>query len=503
MRGNWRPERSSGFPAFSLPANPGQCHRRAALLQSRRFFTPAIPMTRYFDAELIGKYSQSGPRYTSYPTAVEFHERFTAADYVRHLEAGNAAARDLSLYVHIPFCEHVCYYCGCNKIITRNHDQSDEYLDQLERDIARQAAHIDKTRRVIQLHLGGGTPTFLNHAQLRRLLAMLHEHFPNFAADDAGEYSIEIDPRTVSPDDLRFLRELGFNRVSFGVQDFDPAVQQAVNRIQSFEHVRDTIAAARDAGYHSISADLIYGLPLQTVRTFSRTLEQIRELAPDRLAVFNYAHMPHIFGAQKQINAADLPDAPTKLQLLQATIEQLTDGGYEFIGLDHFALPGDSLVRHQREGTLYRNFQGYSTFSACELLGFGISAISMLDGCYSQHEKARSRYYQALNNGGIPVLRGIELTRDDRIRHHVITEIMCNLHLDLKAVSTRWQINAADYFAREWQALQPLAADDLIKIDGDRLEVRPLGRLLIRNIAMVFDAYLHKAENSKRFSKVI
>lgn len=460
-------------------------------------------MTRYFDAELIGKYSQSGPRYTSYPTAVEFHERFTAADYVRHLEAGNAAARDLSLYVHIPFCEHVCYYCGCNKIITRNHDQSDEYLDQLERDIARQAAHIDPSRRVIQLHLGGGTPTFLNHTQLRRLLAMLHEHFPHFAADDAGEYSIEIDPRTVSPDDLRFLRELGFNRVSFGVQDFDPAVQQAVNRIQGFEHVRDTIAAARDAGYHSISADLIYGLPLQTVRTFSRTLEQIRELAPDRLAVFNYAHMPHIFGAQKQINAADLPDAPTKLQLLQATIEQLTDGGYEFIGLDHFALPGDSLVRHQREGTLYRNFQGYSTFSACELLGFGISAISMLDGCYSQHEKARSRYYQALNNGGIPVLRGIELTRDDRIRHHVITEIMCNLHLDLDAVSRRWQINAPDYFAREWQALQPLAADDLITINGDRLEVRPLGRLLIRNIAMVFDAYLHKAENSKRFSKVI
>ena len=262
-------------------------------------------------------------------------------------------------------------------------------------------------------------------------------------------------------------------------------------------------AAAREAGYHSISADLIYGLPLQTVRTFSRTLEQIRELAPDRLAVFNYAHMPHIFGAQKQINAADLPDAATKLQLLQATIEQLTGGGYEFIGLDHFALPGDSLVRHQREGTLYRNFQGYSTFSECELLGFGISAISMLDGCYSQHEKARSRYYQALNNGGIPVLRGIELTRDDRIRHHVITEIMCNLRLDLAAVSARWGIDASEYFAREWQALQPLAADDLIKIDGDRLDVRPLGRLLIRNIAMVFDAYLHKAENSKRFSKVI
>ncbi len=460
-------------------------------------------MTRYFDAELIGKYSQSGPRYTSYPTAVEFHPRFSAADYVRHLEAGNAAGRDLSLYVHIPFCEHVCYYCGCNKIITHNHGQSDDYLDYLERDIARQAAHIDKNRRVIQLHLGGGTPTFLDHTQMQRLLAMLHAHFPHFAADNEGEFSIEIDPRTVTPADLGFLRGLGFNRVSFGVQDFDPRVQKAVNRIQSFAHVRDTIVAAREAGYHSISADLIYGLPLQTVASFRRTLEQIGELAPDRLAVFNYAHMPHIFGAQKQINAADLPDAPSKLQLLQATIEQLTDGGYEFIGLDHFALPGDSLVRHQREGTLYRNFQGYSTFSECELLGFGISAISMLDGCYSQHEKARSRYYQALNDGAIPVMRGIELSTDDRIRHHVITEIMCNLHLDLDAVSRRWQINAPDYFAREWQALQPLAADDLISINGNRLEVRPLGRLLIRNVAMVFDAYLHKGENGGRFSKVI
>ena len=263
-----------------------------------------------FDRELIASLPASGPRYTSYPTADRFHKDFNGQEYIQTLELRQAGAlnKPLSLYIHIPFCDTICYYCGCNKIITRNHDQSDEYLDQLERDIARQAAHIDPSRRVIQLHLGGGTPTFLNHTQLRRLLAMLHEHFPHFAADDTGEYSIEIDPRTVSPDDLRFLRELGFNRVSFGVQDFDPAVQQAVNRIQSFAHVRDTIAAARDAGYHSISADLIYGLPLQTVRTFSRTLEQIRELAPDRLAVFNYAHMPHIFGAQKQINAADLPD---------------------------------------------------------------------------------------------------------------------------------------------------------------------------------------------------
>ena len=460
-------------------------------------------MSQYFDAALIQKYSQSGPRYTSYPTAVEFHDRFTAADYTRHLDASNASKRDLSLYVHIPFCEHVCYYCGCNKIITHNHGQSDDYLDYLERDIARQAAHIDKTRRVIQLHLGGGTPTFLDHTQMQRLLAMLHTHFPHFAADNEGEFSIEIDPRTVTPADLGFLRGLGFNRVSFGVQDFDPRVQKAVNRIQSFAHVRDTIVAAREAGYHSISADLIYGLPLQTVASFRRTLEQIGELAPDRLAVFNYAHMPHIFGAQKQINSADLPDAAGKLQLLQTTIEQLTTGGYEFIGLDHFARPEDSLVRHQREGTLYRNFQGYSTFSDCDLLGFGISAISMLGGCYSQHEKARSRYYKALDGGGIPVLRGIELSMDDHIRQHVITDIMCNLRLDLDAVSTRWHIDAPAYFAREWQALQPLAADGLVQLDGQRLNVLPLGRLLIRNIAMIFDAYLHKAENAKRFSKVI
>lgn len=461
-------------------------------------------MTRYFDAELIGKYNQSGPRYTSYPTAVEFHDHFTPADYIRHLQVSNASGRDLSLYIHIPFCENVCFYCGCNKIITKNHSQSDEYLDYLERDIARQAAHIDTNRRVIQLHLGGGTPTFLDRAQLQQLFAMLHHHFPHFAPDNEGEYSIEIDPRTVGADDLRFLRELGFNRVSFGIQDFDPRVQQAVNRIQSFEHVHDTISAAREAGYHSISADLIYGLPRQTVQTFTRTLEQIGELMPDRLAVFNYAHMPHIFGAQKQIDANELPDGDTKLRLLQTTIEQLTNNGYEFIGLDHFALPQDSLVLHQREGTLYRNFQGYSTFSNCDLLGFGISAISMIGGCYSQHQKARSRYYQVLDNSDhIPVLRGIELTQDDRIRHHVITEIMCNLHLDLDTISARWQIDAPAYFAHEWQTLQPLAQDNLIHLEDRRLHVQPLGRLLIRNIAMIFDAYLNHAENTKRFSKVI
>lgn len=468
----------------------------------RLFLPKKTAMSRYFDADLIAKYSQSGPRYTSYPTAVEFHSRFNAADYIRHLQSSNQGCRPLSLYIHIPFCENVCYYCGCNKIITKNHSQSDEYLDYLEQDIARQAQHIDTAREVVQLHLGGGTPTFLDRKQLKRMMAMLHRYFPNFATDGLGEFSIEIDPRTVSADDLIFLREIGFNRVSFGVQDFDYEVQKAVNRIQSFEHVRDTIQASRDAGYHSISADLIYGLPLQNPTTFARTIEQMCALSPDRIAVFNYAHMPHIFGAQKQITATDLPSAACKLILLQTTIEQLTGNGYEFIGLDHFALPRDSLVKHQKQGTLYRNFQGYSTFSDCDLLGFGISAISMVGDSYSQHEKARSRYYQVINQGEIPVLRGIELNKDDKIRRDVITEIMCNLRLSLDSIGKRWDIDAGKYFAKEWQLLRPLAADDLLTLTDESLTVRPLGRLLIRNIAMIFDAYLNP-ENNKRFSKVI
>ena len=458
-------------------------------------------MSRYLDKNLIHKYGIAGPRYTSYPTAVQFHERFSASDYEQALIASNAKGRDLSLYIHIPFCEHVCYYCACNKIITRNHNQASEYLRYLDMDISRQAALLDSSRRVVQLHFGGGTPTFLTPDEIRHILDLLHRHF-RFAGQDEGEYSIEIDPRTVDAGYLAALRNMGFNRVSFGVQDIDPDVQRAINRIQPLEDIRRMVQYARGEGYHSISCDLIYGLPLQNRARFSHTIDAVLDLAPDRLALFNYAHLPQLFGAQKQMNEADMPDAGEKLDILDMSITRLTDAGYRFIGLDHFAKPGDSLVKHQENGTLYRNFQGYSTFSDCDLIGFGVSAISMLENHYSQHEKARSRYYQALDAGGLPVLRGVALNHDDHIRQHVITEIMCNLHLDLDAVSEKYAIDARQYFATEWQTLETLAQDGLITLDAQHLRVETLGRLLIRNIAMVFDAYLHTG-NKQKFSKTI
>lgn len=459
-------------------------------------------MTAYFDATLIEKYRMSGPRYTSYPTAVQFHDGFTATDYIAQLDASNTSKRDLSLYVHIPFCEHVCYFCGCNKIITRNHSQAAEYLTYLEKDIARQAAHIDNDRRVIQIHFGGGTPTFISKDEQTALLNLLKKHF-TFANDDEGEFGIEVDPRTVDENALAHLRELGFNRISFGVQDFNPAVQKAVNRIQPYENVAAVMESARKLGYQSISADLIYGLPLQTVDSFADTVERIIGLAPDRLAVFNYAHMPDLFGAQKQINADELPTASEKLAILETTIAQLTGAGYEFIGLDHFAKPNDSLVHHQKNGTLYRNFQGYSTFSNCDLLGFGISAISQVGNSYSQHHKARDKYYRAIEDNTLPVARGITLTQEDIIRRDIITDIMCNLHLDLARISEQYDIDALTLFAPEWSELAQMAEDGLLALDDTKMTVSPPGRLLIRNIAMVFDAYLRDQQGKRRFSQVI
>lgn len=458
-------------------------------------------MAHYFDSELIRKYHMSGPRYTSYPTAVQFTDAFAATDYVAQLKASNASGRALSLYVHIPFCEQLCYFCACNKIITRNHRQVEQYLHHLALDIAWQAEHIDHSRKVIQLHFGGGTPTFLSADELAGLLERIHRHFA-FVPDSEGEFSIEVDPRTVDRNYLARLRALGFNRISFGVQDFNPEVQKAINRVQPREQVATLIENARTLGYHSISVDLIYGLPLQTVERFARTVEEMIALSPDRLAVFNYAHMPHLFGAQKQINTDELPSAATKLEILETTIKQLTECDYEFIGLDHFAKSGDSLVQHQKKGTLYRNFQGYSTFSNCDLLGFGVSAISQVADCYSQHEKARSKYYAAIDDKRLPVARGVTLTPDDKIRREAITEIMCNLRLNLDALSQKYVIDAPRYFARECRMLPEMAADGLLTLEGNRFIVHSLGRLLIRNIAMVFDGYLQK-ENPQRFSQVI
>lgn len=458
-------------------------------------------MNNIFNSELIAKYSAQGPRYTSYPTAVQFNETLDARRFSQLLKQSNQTGKDLSLYAHIPFCDTVCYYCGCNKIVTKNKNHSTPYLDYMQREIEQVAAKIDSSRKVIQLHWGGGTPTFLRTEEQWRLNTMLRDNF-HFVADDQGEFSIEIDPRTVTPKSIADLREMGFNRLSFGVQDFDAEVQLAVNRVQSEKETQLAIEEGRRQGFHSISLDLIYGLPLQTKKSFERTIDKIIDLSPDRIAVFNYAHLPHIFKVQKQINEGQLPPGQEKLNLLEMSINRLTAAGYVFIGLDHFAKPEDSLVKHQNAGTLYRNFQGYSTFSQCDLLGFGMSSISQVGDSYSQNIKGKDDYYAAIDAGELPTIRGVELTTDDLIRRQVITEIMCNMALNYDAISQAFNIDATAYFKNEIQRLQPMHDDGLLQLSEVGFIVSPPGRLLIRNIAMVFDAYLSQAGN-KAFSKVI
>lgn len=454
-----------------------------------------------FDLALIEKYSAQGPRYTSYPTAVQFNDDFDAVRFSQLLERRKQSARDLSLYVHIPFCDTVCYYCGCNKIVTKNKKHASPYLDYLEREIQMVADKLDTHRRVIQLHWGGGTPTFLADTEQRRLSQHLRALF-QFADDDDGEFSIEIDPRTVTPKSIANLREMGFNRLSFGIQDFDNDVQVAVNRIQSEDETRLAIEEGRRQGFHSISVDLIYGLPLQTAKSFTKTIDKIIDLSPDRIAVFNYAHLPHIFKVQKQIDEAQLPPPQEKLDLLELSINRLMDAGYVFIGLDHFAKPDDSLVKHQQEGTLYRNFQGYSTFSNCDLLGFGMSSISQVGQSYSQNAKDKADYYAAIDAGRLPTVRGVELNQDDIIRRKVITEIMCNMTLDFNAIGALFDIDAFAYFADAIKRLKPMHDDGLLVLNQRGFDVTPPGRLLIRNIAMVFDIYLPQV-SEKTFSKVI
>ncbi len=458
-------------------------------------------MNNVFNLDLIEKYSAQGPRYTSYPTAVQFNEKLDAERFSQLLDESNASGKDLSLYAHIPFCDTVCYYCGCNKIVTKNKKHASPYLDYMEREIRAVAKKIDSDRKVVQLHWGGGTPTFLSREEQFRLTKIFRDNF-HFVGDDEGEFSIEIDPRTVTPASIADLREMGFNRLSFGVQDFDAQVQVAVNRVQSEEETRLAIEEGRRQGFHSISLDLIYGLPLQTKKSFERTIEKIIELSPDRIAVFNYAHLPHIFKTQKVINEGQLPPSQEKLNLLEMSINRLMDAGYVFIGLDHFAKPDDSLVKHQNDGTLYRNFQGYSTFSECDLLGFGMSSISQVGDSYSQNIKGKDDYYEAIDAGKLPTIRGIELNQDDIIRRKVITEIMCNMNLDFDKIGEEFGINAREYFASEIPRLQPMHDDGLLQITDKGFEVKAPGRLLIRNIAMVFDIYLPKT-SSKSFSKVI
>ncbi|MCK2089405.1 oxygen-independent coproporphyrinogen III oxidase [Thauera aromatica] len=455
-----------------------------------------------FDPQLIRRFDINGPRYTSYPTADRFVEAFNADALKAWLakRAIGGVSKPLSLYFHIPFCNTICYYCACNKIITKDHGRSAKYLKYLAKEIEMQAACLEGSRQVTQLHLGGGTPTFLSHDEMRQLMASVREHFtlvPN------GEYSIEVDPRKVDFDTVKLLAELGFNRMSVGVQDFADDVQRAVNRVQSFEETQLVIDAARQTGFKSVSMDLIYGLPKQNVISFNRTLEQVLQISPDRISLYSYAHLPGLFKPQRRIHSSDMPSADTKLQLLQLGIRRLTEAGYVYIGMDHFAKPDDELTVAQRQGRLHRNFQGYSTQAECDLLAFGVSAIGKIGPVYAQNVKTLDEYYDALDRDELPVLRGIELTADDLLRRAIIQALMCHFELSVQSIEIAHLVDFRDYFAEELADLKEMEKAGLVKIEGDWITVQPAGRLLVRGIAMVFDRYLRADRERARYSRVI
>ncbi len=454
-----------------------------------------------FNNDLIKKYDKSGPRYTSYPTAIQFSEDFSEQDYYQQVKLSNERNTPLSLYFHIPFCDTICYYCGCNKIVTKNRNHAQPYLDAVYKELALQGSLFKATRIVRQLHWGGGTPTFISHEQMTELMQQTRRHF-TLLDDDSGEYSIELDPREVTTSSISLLRKLGFNRISLGVQDFNPKVQQAVNRIQSYKETRDVILAARKNEFHSISLDLIYGLPFQTVTSFSETVDKVLDLGPDRLSVFNYAHLPEMFKTQRQINSDDLPSAEDKLAILQHVTNKLIDAGYEYIGMDHFAKPTDELAIAQKERKLYRNFQGYSTNSDCDLVALGITSIGKVADSYSQNIKTIKEYTEVIESGHLPVFRGVALSRDDVLRREVINQLICHFELNFKEIENSFSINFSDYFSDELEQLKEMQADSLLELTNNKISVLPEGKLLIRNICMVFDIYLKK-NKEQRFSKTI
>lgn len=450
-----------------------------------------------WDLALIRKYNYSGPRYTSYPTALEFNQQYSDSDFIA--SAHRYPQRPLSLYVHIPFCHKLCYFCGCNKLVTRQKHKADEYLAVLEKEIAARAS-LFAGREVHQMHWGGGTPTYLDKAQISRLTGMLRKHF-DFAAD--AELSIEIDPREIELDVIDHLRAEGFNRLSMGVQDFNKEVQRLVNREQDEATIFALVERARETGFESVSIDLIYGLPKQTPESFAFTLKRVAELSPDRLSVFNYAHLPNLFAAQRKIKDEDLPSAEQKLTILQQTIESLTGSGYQFIGMDHFAKPDDELAIAQNNGILHRNFQGYTTHEECDLLGFGVSAISMLGDHYAQNQKDLKTWYAQVEERGNGLCRGLVLTEEDCLRRDVIKALICNFRLDYAQIEKQYNLNFKTHFAEDLQLLQPMADDGLVEIRDDALVVTPRGRLLIRNICMCFDTYLRNQMRQRQFSRVI
>ncbi|MFN5046627.1 oxygen-independent coproporphyrinogen III oxidase [Roseateles sp.] len=455
--------------------------------------------------DLLRRYDIAGPRYTSYPTADRFVEAFTVQQYEQALAQRASGAlvggsAPLSLYVHIPFCESVCYYCACNKVITRHHERAGEYLQALRTEMDLTLRHLGRLPGVSQLHLGGGSPTFLSDEELAQLMQDIQQRF---RVAPGAEISIEVDPRTVSAERLRHLRGLGFNRLSFGVQDFDPAVQKAVHRLQSFEDVQALMQGARELGFESINVDLIYGLPLQTAASFQRTIAQVCELRPDRIALYGYAHLPQRFKPQRRIDIAQLPAAGDKLSMLSAAISGFLAQGYTYIGMDHFALPNDALSVAKRQGRLHRNFQGYSTQADCDMIGLGVSSIGRVGVTYSQNAKTLDEYYDLLRQGQLPVNRGLALNRDDLVRRAMIMALMCQGRVAFESIELAHLIKVPDYFRAELEQLRPLEEAGMVQLSADAIEVTALGWYFVRAVAMVFDRYLQADRTRAQFSKII
>lgn len=454
------------------------------------------------DLDLIKKYDRPGPRYTSYPTAPHFSESFSADNYLDEIIRTNilASAPNLSLYYHLPFCDTLCYFCGCNMIITRNRDRIKEYVKYLKNEINLLRTNLKNDRKVVQIHWGGGTPTHLNPEEIADLISFINQ---SFEIKKDAEQGCEIDPRGLTKEHLEALRCGGFNRISMGVQDFNLQVQQAVNRIQSEEMTFDVVAWVRELSFQSINLDLMYGLPFQTLESFEKTVDATIEISPDRIAVFNYAHVPWMKKHMNLINPENLPSAEEKLQILKMTIEKLSSAGYDFIGMDHFAKPTDELSIAQREKKLYRNFQGYSTHAGTDLYGMGITSISQVGNCYVQNKKKEKEYYDSLNKKVLPIERGVHLTNDDILRRHVISKIMCDFELDFNSVEDQYGIEFKKYFKGSLAAMSEFISDDLVKLSNEKLIVTQMGRLLIRNIAMNFDGYIERNEDKARYSRTV
>ena len=463
-----------------------------------------MPASSLFQQDLIQRYDKPGPRYTSYPPATEFHDGITEADYRNWAQQSNEEPipKQLSLYVHIPFCSSICYYCACNKVITKRKERAEPYLQDLYREIEIQADLYDRDREVRQLHWGGGTPGFLSREQSQQLMQKIDEHFL-LQRGVGNDYSIEIDPRVIEPGGIAHLRRLGFNRISIGVQDLDEKVQKAVNRIQSLETTSSVIDEARQQGFRSINLDLIYGLPHQTLESFSTTLRRIIDLAPDRIAMYNYAHLPQRFPPQRRIHAEDLPDSMAKLDILHSAIDILGAAGYEYIGMDHFARKDDELAVAQRSGGLHRNFQGYATHAQCDSIGFGVSAISQVSDNFSQNTISLEDYHEMLQHSRLPVVRGYHSLNDDLLRREIIQQLVCHFQLNRRVLERAWNIDFDDYFSRELDMLRQMEEDGLLTLGRDAITVLPPGRLLVRNICMIFDRYQQQANSRGTFSRTI